>query len=401
MAGKRVLAVGALAVTTSLASVPALAAWLADGSGDGAAKALTLAASGTPTVTNVAQTTATVGWTAAAPLPAGSVRYWAQRSPFATTSWVNACQTSETSATTAVTCNEVGLVAGTDYKFRVTSVYDAWRRVGAESTRVTTPSGNSAPALVALAARDVNGNGKIDRVVAVFDESLATTYAPGDSGRTGWTVSGSGASLASVAVAGSTATLTLIEGATFSTAVPNSFTVALAATANGVRDAAGARSTFGATVPADQAAPVFLNYTDSDESDPDNGRFETGDTLQLTFTEAVVPTWWTAANTAVNTTVTLTDDSPRDTMTISDLLEGSADTGSNNYISAGTATFAATLARPFPAVIRVTLGTCSGSCSSVGTRTTNGNFVFTPSSTLKDAAGNAPSGSRSASVRLF
>ena len=58
--------------------------------------------------------------------------------------------------------------------------------------------------------RDVNGNGKVDQVTVVFDDTLAAYTA----GIAPWTLANvpSGGSLASVIVAGNTATLTITEG---------------------------------------------------------------------------------------------------------------------------------------------------------------------------------------------
>ena len=101
---------------------------------------------------------------------------------------------------------------------------------------------------------DVNANGKVDRATAVFSETLAAYTA----GTTPWTLANvpSGGTLASVAVATTTATLTITEGAGAANTAVGSFTIALATSATGIRDAAGNLSSFAATAPADGAAPV-------------------------------------------------------------------------------------------------------------------------------------------------
>ena len=67
------------------------------------------------------------------------------------------------------------------------------------------------PVLVSLQMRDTNSNGKVDQVTATFDDTLA----PYSAGVAPWTLANvpSGGSLASVAVSGAVATLTLAEGA--------------------------------------------------------------------------------------------------------------------------------------------------------------------------------------------
>jgi hypothetical protein len=100
---------------------------------------------------------------------------------------------------------------------------------------------------------DTNANGKIDQVKVVFDETLASSTATAP-----WTLANvpSGGTLASVSTSGATATLTLNEGAGAADTAVGTFTVALAANAAGIRDAAGNQSSFAATAPSDHAAPV-------------------------------------------------------------------------------------------------------------------------------------------------
>ena len=90
---------------------------------------------------------------------------------------------------------------------------------------------NTAPALSTLQMFDVDADGRVDRVQATFNETLTAYSAPA----TVWTLAnapgGAGNTLASVAVASPVATLTLNEG-NVNTA-SGTFTVALAANANG------------------------------------------------------------------------------------------------------------------------------------------------------------------------
>jgi hypothetical protein len=113
----------------------------------------------------------------------------------------------------------------------------------------------AAPALSSLQLFDANGNGKVDQVKATFNEPLAASTATAP-----WTLTSvpSGGTLASVATAGSVATLTINEGAGAASTAVGNFTVALAASTTGVRDAAGNQSSFAATNPADKAAPALV-----------------------------------------------------------------------------------------------------------------------------------------------
>ena len=111
------------------------------------------------------------------------------------------------------------------------------------SFAATAPSDGIAPVRTAMVMQDVNGNGKVDQVSVTFSETLAssTDTAP-------WTLANvpSGGTLASVSTSGAVATLTLNEGAGAPDTSVGSFTVALAASATGIRDAAGNQSSFAA-----------------------------------------------------------------------------------------------------------------------------------------------------------
>ncbi len=71
----------------------------------------------------------------------------------------------------------------------------------------------------------------------------------------------SGGTLASVSTSGAIATLTLNEGAGAPDTSVGSFTVALAASATGIHDAAGNQSSFAATAPTDGAKPVLVTLS--------------------------------------------------------------------------------------------------------------------------------------------
>ncbi len=82
----------------------------------------------------------------------------------------------------------------------------------------------------------------------------------------------SGGSLAAVATAGATATLSLAEGAGAANTAVGGFRVTLAASAGGIRDPAGNQSSFGSTAPTDQAAPVLVSLLMQDANT--NGRVD-------------------------------------------------------------------------------------------------------------------------------
>ena len=162
------------------------------------------------------------------------------------------------------------------------------------------PADGAAPALVSMVMQDTNGNGKVDQVKATFSEALASSTATAP-----WTLTNvpSGGALSSVAVSGAVATLTLTEGAGAAETSVGSFKVALAASASGIRDAAGNQSSFAAAAPADGAAPALVSMVMQDTNG--NGKV---DHVLVTFSEALaastLTTQWALANVPSGGTLT-------------------------------------------------------------------------------------------------
>ena len=159
------------------------------------------------------------------------------------------------------------------------------------SFAATAPSDGAAPVRTAMQMLDTNTNGKIDRVTVTFSETLASSTLTSQ-----WTLANvpSGGTLASVGTSGTAATLVLTEGAGAADTAVGSFTVALAAAATGIRDAAGSQSSFAAAAPADGAAPVLTVLAMYDTNA--DGKI---DQVVATFSEAIagstLTTQWTLA----------------------------------------------------------------------------------------------------------
>lgn len=253
------------------------------------------------------------------------------------------------------------------------------------------------PQLQTLVMSDLDGNGKVDRVVATFDESLAAYTA----GTTPWTLTNvpSGGTLAGVTVSGAQATLTITEGTGAADTAVGSFTIALASNANGIRDAAGNRSTFAATAPSDAAKPVAMTITDTNGLL--DGKFESADTISITFSEGLLPSTIPASS-----TVTLTDASASatDLLTISGVSAADRALGGNDYIATNkVATFTASAVTLSISnrTITVVLGLCGGACSSLGQQATPGTYSYLPAASITDPAGNTSTAVRTVSIRLF
>jgi hypothetical protein len=267
------------------------------------------------------------------------------------------------------------------------------------SYAATAPTDRAAPALVTLTLLDNDTDGKVDRLTALFSETLQSYTA----GTTPWTLTNvpSAGTLAGVAVSTATATLTLTEGTGAADTSVGSMTVAMASNAAGVRDAAGNRGAFAARAPLDGAKPVPLTITDSNGTT--NGRAQSGDSISITFSEPLAP-----ATVPASTTLTLTGGtSASDTLSMTGISNGAGSTGGTSYVTTngGVAawTSAVALSNANKTVTVTIGGSCSGTgCAALGTQLTNGTYSYVAATTLTDVAGNTPrTTALTSSLRLF
>ena len=127
---------------------------------------------------------------------------------------------------------------------------------------------------------DTTANGKVDQVTMTWSETVATYSA----GTTPWTLNNvpSGGTLTTAAATTTTGTLTIAEGAGAADTAVGAFSISLAASPTGIRDAAGNQTSFTGVVPQDKARPIRLTTQAFD--DDVNGKF---DRVLVTFTEAL------------------------------------------------------------------------------------------------------------------
>src|SRR5260221_10519873 len=140
-------------------------------------------------------------------------------------------------------------------------------------------------ARISVVMQDTSGiAGKLDHVAITFSEALASYSAA----NAPWTLSGvpSGGSLSTVSVATAVVTLNLTEGANPADTSVGSFTIAMSASATGVRDATGNQASFAAAAPTDQAKPAVVSITDTNGST--DGLMQAADTLAITFSEPIL-----------------------------------------------------------------------------------------------------------------
>jgi hypothetical protein len=232
--------------------------------------------------------------------------------------------------------------------------------------------------VTALEMFDTDADGRIDQAKATFDETLASSTATAP-----WTLTDvpSSGTLNSVSVSGAIATLTLNEGAGAADTSVGSFALALAASATGIRDAAGNQSSFATTAPSGLAGPVLMIATSAPGTTAN--RMQTGDTFVLTFSEGLAP------SSLASNYVVSEQRSGAATLTIPGLINsatiGGGYLGANN--SSGTSNTSPSLLSNVNKTVTVTLGAITITGSGVATGTGGASII--PSSSLTDPAGNA------------
>ena len=247
-----------------------------DGDADGKIDTVTVSFS-----ESLASSSATAPWTLAN-VPSGgtlaSVSTGGNTATLALTEGAGAANTAVGSFTVALAANIAGITDAASNQ---------------SSFAATAPADGAAPVMVSMLMQDSNSNGKVDRLVTTFSETLNST-SPNN---TPWTLANvpSGGTKGALAISTSVATLTITEGAGAADTSVGSFTVTLAASASGIRDAAGNLSSFAATAPSDAAAPARTAMTMLDSNG--NGKI---DTVTVTFSESLASSSatapWTLAN---------------------------------------------------------------------------------------------------------
>lgn len=273
--------------------------------------------------------------------------------------------------------------------------------IASTSTDNTVAVDTAAPTLTKMEMFDRDTDGKVDQVVATFSESLASYTAS----TAPWTVAnapgGASNTLSSVAVNGNEATLTFNEG-NVNTAL-GSFTIALAQNAAGIRDAAGNTASFAATAPTDKAAPIATTIASANcSSGCTAGKADVGDTVTVTFSENL------PSLSSTTSTVTLSVANGNNgavTLNITGLSASGfkiAEAGDYLAKNESDVVFAGTLSKPANNQIRVTFGTKSGSGTPItGSYASGKTGSFTPSTSVKDAAGNDSAGTLPITIGFF
>ena len=168
-----------------------------------------------------------------------------------------------------------------------------------------------------------------------------------------------------------------------------------------VTDAAGNVTATPSTFVYDTTAPASTSTTSTNR----NGAVAAGDTVSVTFGEAIDP-----ATVPGTGTLTLTRGrTGNTTWGVSGLTAAGLSTGNVGYLrqppngSTYTVTYAGTitLSNANRTVTFTVTGACGGSCTQLSTTAVSGTWSFTPATTLKDPAGNTATGTRTTTSVLF
>lgn len=252
------------------------------------------------------------------------------------------------------------------------------------------------PVLAGIDMLDVNTNGKVDRLTASFTEDLAGSTDP-----TPWTLTGtpSGGTRGGVSTAGPVATVAVNEGAGIADTAVGNLRVTLAASATGIRDAAGNQASFSNATPADKAAPVALTVASA------NGAIQVGlaeqnDTVTVTFSEDVVGA---PASSDVVLSTSNGNNKPVILSVPGVAAAGFAIGETEHYLakSSDEVTFAGSTVTTAGRTVVVRLAAPSGGTRTQGSYVANTTGSFLPAPGLRDAAGNQAVGSVAITVRFF
>lgn len=399
MRGRARLVVLGAAAPVVLRAAVAAAFVTAVGLGSGPAAVDDLGAPASVTSTARTGLVVRVAWDAVVAPDGSGAGYHVQRYSSTGTLDGSACGTTASAPTTATTCDDTGLTAGT-YTYRVTSIFRSWSAQSGASDPVTAASDVTAPTVVSIVragatpsnaasvawtvtfSEAVSGVGASDFAlqVATLGGTPAVTTVTG--GATAYTVT------ASTGSGSGTIGLNLIDDDTIEDSAGNK--LGGAGTGNG--------NATGQVYVIDRGAPAAYAISADRSGGTTAGRTDPGDKVVYTFTEVVtaasIKTGWDGAATAVVADI---DGGSGCTPTTTSCLRitsvnlGVVDLGSGTYAPnhgarytlPATMTLATIDGRT---VVTITLG---GTAAAGGTVTGTTILRWTPSTSVRDLAGNA------------
>jgi hypothetical protein len=127
------------------------------------------------------------------------------------------------------------------------------------------------------------------------------------------------------------------------------------------------------------------------------GRVDAGDTLVVTFAEALKP-----STVAASGTLTFNKIAGNDTFSMTGLINGTITTGTTGKVTASSISYTGTMALSnADKTITLTVGNCTVGCGNAGAGSGSGTVPFAPNPAITDPAGNAATGTFNVTLTLF
>lgn len=367
---KPILSAGILAALIFAGT--AHAAWLATASGSGAARALTMPAGPTPSLT-ATTSSATVSWTASTIGGAPASSYTIKR--YDSGNVAQSVGASCSGAIVSTSCTESGLPAGR-WKYTVTPRKGLW--TGSESPYSAVVRIVAAPR-VTCANCGGSGSGYINGSMSTSVTVNVALPASSEAGDVVNLTLSDGTNVVTPAAKAGTAGAGTVQWTGVSTAALNQGAITFRAWVTASSGEISPDTTSGYT--KDTVAPTAIDINGVNRAGGTAGKLEAGDMVVYTFSEQMSLTSLGAAS----VTATITNASSNDRITINSANYGSVATGANHV--GANRTFPSSSVAQAAAVVTITLGTPSGTTSTVA----SGTIVWTPSASATDLAGNAMS----------
>lgn len=379
MRRKKILTIALIALVALVVVRVAAAAWTLPGSGNGAAKALSMPAGSAPTAA-ISYPNIAVSWSPVTVGGSAVTSYTVRR--YTSAGALQSITAGCAGAITATTCTENSVPVGR-WQYTTQPVKASW--AGAESAKSTTVEIAAAPTAVSCTSCTTFGSMKYINIAGKASVSvqvtLAATSLSTDTVHLTLTDSASTTITATTQAAPAGAGTVTFTGLNTSTLVDGNVTATAWVTAN-TSDASPSTST---TLVRDTVAPSANDIFGTNGGTAK--KIDAGDSLVYTFSEPMAPAsvqaGWSGAATSVTVTIV-----GGDTITVVPAL-GSVSTGGAGYVVAGnTVTCTSVTMTMSASTITLTNLTNCTPASKMNPGTATQTFAWTPSASATDQAGN-------------
>jgi hypothetical protein len=379
MRRKQILTTSLIAFLALVVVRVAAAAWTLPGSGNGAAKALSMPSGSAPTA-SIGYPNIAVSWSAVTVGGSAVTSYTVRR--YTDAGALQSITAGCNSAITSTTCTESSVPVGR-WQYTTQPVKASW--TGAESAKSTTVEIAAAPTAVSCTSCTTFGSTKYINIAGKASVSvqvtLAATSLSTDTVHLTLTDSASTTVTATTQAAPAGAGTVTFTGLNTSALVDGNVTAIAWVTTNTSDSSPNTSTTLVRDTVAPSASDIFGTNGGTAK------KIDAGDTLVYTFSEPIAPAsiqaGWSGAGTSV--TVTLV---AGDTITAVGPL-GSVSTGGAGYVTTGSTVVCtnATMTMSASTVTLTNLTSCTPA-NKLNAGTPTQTFAWTPSASATDQAGN-------------